>query len=49
MNKKTILSLVGICVLAYVAFAVHAATDTSQIPTNDARITNAEEVANTQV
>lgn len=42
MTKKTIVFLVGVVVLALVSIAVYAATETSQTPTNDVSITNAE-------
>ena len=42
MTKKTIVFLVGAVVFAFVAIAVYASTDTSQTPTNDTSITNAE-------
>ncbi len=42
MTKKTVVLLVGAVLFAFVGIAVYAATDTSQTPTNDTSITNAE-------
>ncbi len=47
MTKKTIVFLGSVVVFVFVAIAVYAATDTSQTPTNDTSITNAE-VTNTE-